>query len=173
MTPRIETERLRLRLPELSDAPALSRYAGDYDIAKNTASIPSPYPVLAAEMWILISRAAWELGVSTRLSVEQDGQLVGGGGIFKRGEQAEWEIGYWLAKPFWGQGLGTEIGAALVGFARDELGAKTIIAGHYIDNPASGRILEKLGFAYTGEVPELFSLARMGCAPCKAMELLA
>jgi RimJ/RimL family protein N-acetyltransferase len=46
-----------------------------------------------------------------------------------------------------------------------------VVAGHYADNPASGRILQKLGFEYTGEEPHLFSMARMGRYPCKSMTL--
>lgn len=169
MGPRIETERLVLRLPEMSDAEDLSRYAGDIDIARMTARIPSPYPLIAAEIWILQTRAAWRPAGDTSFTVEHEGRLIGGGGVFKRSARSDWEIGYWIAKPFWGQGFGTEIGAALMGYARQQLGAETIVAGHYADNPASGRILEKLGFAYTGEVLALFSMARMGKSPCKSM----
>lgn len=169
MGPRIETERLLMRLPELKDAPALSRYAGDYDVAKMTSRIPSPYPELAAELWILQTRAAYRPGSNVTLIVEHEGEVIGSGGVFKRHVDADWEIGYWIAKPVWGKGFGTEIGAAMVRFACDELKARRVIAGHYADNPASGRILEKLGFAYTGEEPALFSIARMGRAPCKSM----
>jgi len=169
MEPRIETRRLSLRLPEMRDAPDLSRYAGDYDIAKMTSRIPSPYPVLAAETWVLQTRAAWAPGRNISLTVEHEGDLAGGGGIFKRGPEADWEIGYWLAKPFWGRGFGTELGAGLMQYARKQLGADRIVAGHFQDNPASGRILEKLGFVYTGEAPRLFSMARMGRAPCRSM----
>ncbi|MBR9825325.1 MAG: GNAT family N-acetyltransferase [Alphaproteobacteria bacterium] len=171
MGPRIETERLLLRLPEMGDAEDLSRFAGDIDIARMTSRIPSPYPLISAEIWILQTRAAWRPAGNTSFTVEQDGKLIGGGGVFKRSARADWEIGYWIAKPFWGRGFGTEIGAALVRYAREQLGAETVIAGHYADNPASGRILEKLGFIYTGDEPNLFSMARMGRAPCKSMRL--
>lgn len=171
MGPQIRTERTVLRLPELRDAPALSRFAGDIDVAKMTSRIPSPYPLISAEIWVLQTRAAWAPGRNTSLTVEMDGELAGGGGVFRRAPDSDWEIGYWIAKPFWGQGLGTEIGRALVEYARTELGAGRVVAGHYADNPASGRILQKLGFEYTGEEPHLFSMARMGRYPCKSMTL--
>lgn len=171
MGPQIRTERLFLRLPELADAPLLSQYCGDLDVAKNTSRIPHPYPVLSAEIWVLTTRAAYRPGGNLMMTAEYEGRLVGGGGVFRRSPDSDWEIGYWLARPVWGRGLGTELGQALVRYARDELGATRIIAGHYADNPASGRILEKLGFEYTGEAPELFSMARMGRYPCKSMTL--
>ena len=171
MGPQISSDRALLRLPELRDAPALSLYAGDIDVAKMTSRIPSPYPLISAEIWVLQTRAGWAPGRNTAMTVEMDGELAGGGGVFRRAPESDWEIGYWIAKPFWGQGLGTEIGQALVDYARRDLGAKRMVAGHYADNPASGRILEKLGFEYTGEEPELFSMARMGRFPRKSMTL--
>ncbi len=169
MGPRIETERLVLRLPELEDASVIAANLGDYDIAKHTARVPHPYPELAAEMWVLITRAGWQPGGNLSVSVEMDGEVIGGGGVFKRTAGADWEIGYWLGKPWWGQGLATELGHGLVGYASETLGTQRVIAGHYADNPASGRVLEKLGFQYTGDTAELFSMARMDKATTREM----
>lgn len=173
MGPHIKTERLELRLPELDDAPDLARLSGDYDVAKNTSRIPSPYPVLAAEMWILSTRAGYRPGRSIALTATRNGQVAGGGGIFKRRPDAHWEIGYWIAKPFWGQGLATEMGEALIRFAIDDMGAERIIAGHNADNPASGRVLEKLGFAYDGREEPSWSMARLGKAAVRYMKRAA
>lgn len=164
MGPRIETARCLLRLPELDDAPAISRYCGEYDVAKNTARIPHPYPSLGAEMWVLITRAAWTPQGNQSLTVEHEGAVIGGGGVFRRTPNADWEIGYWIGRPWWGQGFATEIGQALVELGTQTLGASRLIAGHYDDNPASGRVLEKLGFGYTGKAEHLFAMARMGKA---------
>jgi RimJ/RimL family protein N-acetyltransferase len=173
MGPRIETARCLLRLPELDDAPAVSKYCGDYDVAKNTARIPHPYPGLAAEMWVLITRASWKPQGNQSLTVEHDGAVIGGGGVFRRRPDADWEIGYWIGKPWWGRGFATEIGQALVELGTKTLGADRLIAGHYDDNPASGRVLEKLGFRYTGEAEHLFAMARMGKARSLDMVLEA
>ncbi|MFT6661100.1 MAG: RimJ/RimL family protein N-acetyltransferase [Maricaulis maris] len=171
MGPRIETERLVMRLPELGDAENISTYLGDYDVAKNTARVPHPYPALAAEMWVLVTRASWQPGGNVSLSVEMDGQVVGGGGVFKRTTDADWEIGYWIGKPWWGRGLATEMGCGLIGHARDTLGTRRVIAGYYTDNPASGRVLEKLGFAHEGSGIRAFSMARMGPADMHELSL--
>ena len=169
MGPRIETERCLLRLPEMADAPSVALYCGDYDVAKNTARIPHPYPSLGAEMWVLITRAGWKPQGNQSLTVEHGGQVIGGGGVFKRTPASQWEIGYWIGKPWWGKGFATEIGQALVDLGTKTLGASTLTAAHADDNPASGRVLEKLGFAYTGKTGQHFSMARMGPTRCLDM----
>jgi len=171
MGPRIETERLLMRLPELGDAADISTYLGDYDVAKNTSRVPFPYPPLAAEMWILTTRAGWQPGGNLSLTVEMDGQVVGGGGIFKRTGDADWEIGYWIGKPWWRQGLATEMGRGLVDYAHDTMGTRRVIAGYFKDNPASGRVLEKLGFRHQGDGVRVFSMARMGPADMHELSL--
>ena len=176
MGPRIETDRLILRPPEMSDAAPMSRYAGDYDIACMTSLIPHPYPKPAAEMWVLTRRAAWDKTENRNLVIQTrpgagPGEMCGMAGIFRRGDAAPWEIGYWIAKPFWGRGFATEAGLALIAYARNELQTDKVTAGHYEDNPASGRVLEKLGFRYTGGAKEHFSMARMGKANCLEMEM--
>lgn len=175
MGPRIETERLLLRPPEMRDAPEIARYAGDYDIAKMTKLIPHPYPVPAAEMWVLMRRAGWGKSASRHLIVQtreaDGGRMCGMAGIFRRSPESEWEIGYWIAKHYWGRGLATEAGQALIDYARHELAASVVTAGHYDDNPASGRVLEKLGFRYTGEACEQFCLGRLARANCLGMTM--
>jgi ribosomal-protein-alanine N-acetyltransferase len=183
MGPRIETPRLTLRQPEMRDAPFIAKYAGDYDIACMTALVPHPYPAPAAELWVLIRTIASQKSLNAHLIVDikaggEDGEsaLMGGmAGIFKRTADSDWEIGYWIAKPFWGKGYATEAGQALVDYARNGLKADRVIAGHYDDNPASGRVLEKLGFRYTGQACMQFSLGRMAKANCldMAMEFVA
>ena len=65
--------------------------------------------------------------------------------------QRNWECGYWLGKPFWGQGYATEAAGRLVAHAFEDLGADCLSACWYCDNPASGRVLEKLGFRPSGQ----------------------
>jgi RimJ/RimL family protein N-acetyltransferase len=78
------------------------------------------------------------------------------------------EFGYWIGRPFWGRGLATEAACAVAEEAR-ALGS--LRAGHFVDNPASGRVLEKAGFRYTGAVELRFSLARGEKAATRIMEL--
>jgi RimJ/RimL family protein N-acetyltransferase len=69
------------------------------------------------------------------------------------------ELGYWIARPYWGQGFATEAGRAVIEIAR-LLGHEEIHCSHFLDNPASGRVMRKLGFETTGKVVERHSCAR-------------
>ena len=163
-----ETERLVIRPFELDDAPDVARMAGDREVAHMIGSALSPYPVIAAEIWILGVRAGWKTKPARNYAFAvtgKDSALVGSCGVFKRRpEQSDWEIGYWIGKPYWGKGYATEAGLGLMEWAYQTLSASRFVAGHYDDNPASGKVLEKLGFTYTGTAEKHFSIARMAHA---------
>jgi RimJ/RimL family protein N-acetyltransferase len=81
------------------------------------------------------------------------------------------ELGYWIARPYWGQGFATEAGRALLANARDTLRLKRLDAGHFLDNPASGRVLAKLGFKPTGATRARYSAGRNAEAECREFAL--
>ena len=60
-------------------------------------------------------------------------------------------IGYWVAKPYWNQGICTEALRLMLDHIRETTDIKSLISGHFVDNPASGRVMEKCGFIPTGE----------------------
>jgi RimJ/RimL family protein N-acetyltransferase len=93
--------------------------------------------------------------------------LVGACGVSRIGDPSEatWELGYWFGVPYWGLGYASEAAQAVMAWARDQLGALVFGAGHFVDNPASGAVLRKLGFVPTGPA-ELFGLARQCVSPC-------
>jgi RimJ/RimL family protein N-acetyltransferase len=162
----IETKRLKLRGVRMSDARRIAQLCGDPAVGRNLAMTPLPYLDVAAEGWILITLA--RQGRHFVFAVEQPGEgLIGMIGAHPR-EDASFEIGYWFGRPYWGRGFGSEAVGAFVAQARS-LGA--LQAGHFVDNPASGRVLEKAGFAYTGEVKPMFSLGRGENVECKRMAL--
>ncbi|MGE3251605.1 MAG: GNAT family N-acetyltransferase [Hyphomonadaceae bacterium] len=164
----IATERLLLRPLKLADAPRVARFTSDIDVARMVSMIPAPNPLVAAEGWILIDKARRPLKRDFVFAVERPGEgLIGVTGAHLRGTE-EVEIGYWFGRPFWGQGFATEAARALASAAR-ELGR--VVAGHFIDNPASGRVLQKAGFDYTGIVEPRFSLARKAKVDTRLMAL--
>ena len=127
---------------------------------------PLPYLPVAAEGWILINAARASRGTDFVYAVELPGEgLIGAIGAHKRGEDG-FEMGYWFGRPYWGQGFATEAATAFVSEA-NKLGA--LNAGHFVDNPASGRVLSKVGFTYTGETLAMFSLGRGESVGCKRM----
>ena len=158
----IKTERLVLRPLTLEDAPAFSKLASDYDIAKMTGSIPHPFPLFSAEFKIMYLRRQKERGLAYPYAITRNGrELMGVIDLFRSAPDAALEIGYWIGKPYWGQGLATEAAKAVIQEARDTLGVKALLAGAFVDNPASLRVLDKLGFQPTGDEEMYFSMARM------------
>ena len=165
----IETTRLTLRPFRETDARRIAYLAGDYDVARMCGRVPHPYPVSAAHSWLERIDQDLESGVEFPFAIEAriDG-LIGSCGVMRVGkpEEAAWEIGYWLGMPYWGFGYAVEASRALMGWARDTLGAKVFTAGHFADNSASGKVLRKLGFSRTHS-SELFGLARQRIDPCE------
>jgi [ribosomal protein S5]-alanine N-acetyltransferase len=163
----IRTKRLLLRPFEEADARRVAYLAGAYDVAKMCGRVPHPYTMASAYDFVEITRAGRDSGAEHAFAVTApiDG-LVGSCGVTRVGSEdsATYEIGYWFGTPYWGLGYASESARALMDWARDALGAKAFAAGHFVDNPASGNVLRKLGFAPSGG-QQLFSLARQGSSP--------
>ncbi len=164
----IETERLTLRAFTPADARRVAYLAGDYSVAKMCGRVPHPYPVLIAEGWIDIQSAsrAREEEFPFAVTLPRDG-VIGSCGVTRvKDADATWDLGYWFGRPYWGMGYASEAARAVMGWARDQLGARVFTAGHFTDNPASGAVLRKLGFTHTGSTG-LFGLARGGVSPAE------
>jgi RimJ/RimL family protein N-acetyltransferase len=168
----IESPRLILRPPELRDAAALARCAGDLDVARMTASIPHPYPVEAVEGWIALAdvRRRRRESFTFVLESETDG-VLGGAGVFRRAPWLDWEVGYHVAKPAWGRGFASEALAAVIAWSRAELAPSRLTAGYFDDNAASRRVLEKAGFVHAGTTSWIYSIARADRVKCVDMAL--
>ncbi len=138
------SKRLTYRAIEPSDVPRIVELAGDWDVARMTARIPFPYSEDLAMAW-LEGLADGEFVQAVLL----DGAMIGAVGYVPSPDGASAEIGYWIGKPWWGHGYATEAATAMVhhSFAQ---GIKRLTCCHFVDNPASQRIIEKLGFKPTG-----------------------
>lgn len=149
----VTTERLILRRLELSDAETVRRLAGDPQVADTTLTIPHPYPEGAAEEFIRITHEGLESGKGCIFGIErrEDGQLVGVisiTGLHPVHKRAE--LGYWIGVPFWGKGYATEATGAIFRLGFEELGLNSIYARFFTRNPASGRVMQKMGMKYEG-----------------------
>jgi RimJ/RimL family protein N-acetyltransferase len=158
---------LRPGFPE--DAPALAAAIGDEAIAKNLATVPWPYRVRDAEAFLATPRDPVLPSFLVFERTDAGPLLVGSCGLGRRPSGAV-ELGYWIARPFWGRGLATEAGTALVDIART-LGFVSLEASHFVDNPSSGRVLEKLGFEPLGIIAPRLSCARGVEIPARLMRL--
>ncbi len=153
----IDTDRLVLRRPEAADATRVACFLADHGVSRMVASVPHPYPKSAADGWLMLLRARRGLGHDHVFAVELAGEgLIGMIGAHRQ-DAGGHEVGYWIGRPYWGEGFATE---ALRGFVAEAQSLGELEAGHFVDNPASGRVLEKAGFVYTGEVARRFSMAR-------------
>lgn len=162
----IETKRLNLRALRHTDAERVATYISDPDVARMLGSAPQPYIPVVAEGWIMIHLARASAGNDFVYAAELPGEgLIGVIGAHRKPGDA-WEVGYWIGRPYWGNGFASEM---LGGFISEARAMGQLIAGHFVDNPASGRVLQKAGFAYTGEIKPMFSLGRGASADVKRM----
>ena len=163
------TQRLTLRPGWPEDARAVAHAIGHEAVVRMLAKAPWPYRLADAEAFLSRPRSASE-AFFLILSHEGDyPRPIGGIGLAP--DEEGHELGYWLAPEAWGRGYATEAGRAVVAIARHALGLERIHSGHFVDNPASGRVLRKLGFRPTGEVKGRYSAGRGGIAPCRLFEL--
>lgn len=162
----IETDRLKLRRLRVADGVCISELSNDLAVACMVARIPHPHPVVAAEGFILILRARERLGRDHVFGIELKNEgLIGVIGAHQ-GEGLRHDVGYWLGRAYWGRGFASE---ALSAFLSEAAALGPLEAGHFVDNPASGRVLEKAGFVYTGETAPVFSMGRGASAPSRKM----
>jgi RimJ/RimL family protein N-acetyltransferase len=150
--PRLETERLILRPFGPADAAEVMRLAGDRAIADTTTHIPHPYQAGMAEEWISRHQDTFDKdqGVALAITRKTDGALVGAISLMGmvKGHQAE--LGYWIGKPYWSHGYCTEAARVLLRYAFCDLGLVRVHASHFTRNPASGRVMQKIGMRHEG-----------------------
>jgi RimJ/RimL family protein N-acetyltransferase len=163
------TPRLLLRPGFPEDAPALAAAIADQAIARNLASVPWPYRMRDAEAFLASPRDPVLPSFLIFARTAAAPQLIGACGLGRRPSGAV-EMGYWIARPFWGRGFATEACTALIGIAAT-LGLPSIEGSHFLDNPASARVLEKLGFEPVGIVAPRMSCARGAEVPARLMRL--
>ena len=152
--PHLTTTRLVLRACTLADAPEIQRLASDRDIASTTLRIPHPYEDGMAESWIATHQDSFDRGegLSLGITLSSGGAIIGNIGLTFNQAHDSAEMGYWIGKSYWNQGYGTEAAAAVLAYAFESLDLNRVYAAHYKRNPASGRIMQKIGMAYEGRL---------------------
>jgi [ribosomal protein S5]-alanine N-acetyltransferase len=151
--PTLITKRLTLRPFVLDDAWDVERLAGMREIADTTLNIPHPYPVGAASRWIESHAPAWSAGSGVVYAIVEtsNGKLVGAVSLMQmHREHRRAELGYWIAVDHWNKGFATEASAAILDFGFKSLGLHRIESRHFVRNPASGKVMQKLGMQQEG-----------------------
>ncbi len=152
------TSRLLLRPGWAEDAPALARAIADETIVRNLANAPWPYGLAEAKAFLATPR---DRVLPNLLLFARTGgapELVGSCGLIRKASGAV-VLGYWIAREQWGRGYATEAGLQMIEIART-IGLERLEASYFVDNPASGRVLDKLGFAATGVRAQEYSCGR-------------
>lgn len=152
MLPTLQTERLILRPFVADDAAAVTALVSPREIALNTLSIPHPYDRSMAEAWLGTLDGAFERGESLTLAVtlREGATLIGCIGLSLNRMHHRAELGYWTGMDYWRQGYCTEAAAAVVRHAFETLGLHRVFAHHMSRNPASGRVMQKIGMRHEG-----------------------
>jgi RimJ/RimL family protein N-acetyltransferase len=144
----IETPRLQLRPLRESDIPELVALLAAREVAATTLRIPHPFEQTHAREFLNSPAKPNELRLGIRL--RRDGRLCGGIGLHPEPPHKRAELGYWIGVPFWGNGYATEAAQAVVVYGFENFGLNRIFAHHFKHNPASGKVLKKIGMKYEG-----------------------
>jgi [ribosomal protein S5]-alanine N-acetyltransferase len=145
----LHTTRLLLRRFTPEDIPELIRLIGAREIAATTLRIPHPYTQQDAEDQVRRSQGD-EDAVRLGVWIEAPSTFIGGVGLRLELDHRRAELGYWIGVPYWGNGYATEAAGALLEYGFDELKLNRVYASHVPNNPASGKILRKVGMKREG-----------------------
>ena len=148
LEPIIETRRLTLRPLHESDLDDIVAGIGDFAVSRMLARVPHPYGRLDAENFLRKATRNALAGTSFFLIVEHQGRLAGAIGVGAMPYICE--FGYWLGRAHWGHGFATEAARAILAYGFDVLRLSLVRSGVFVDNPASLRVQQKLGFRRIG-----------------------
>ncbi|MBQ8703678.1 MAG: GNAT family N-acetyltransferase [Bacteroidales bacterium] len=169
----METDRILLRPWHEEDAEALYKYASDPEVGPR-AGWP---PHRSVEESLNIIRTIFHNDHTWAITLKATGEPVGCMGYYPYGEsnipigEHDAELGYWLARPYWNRGICTEALRLMIDYCIREKGFRTLWSDYFVDNPASGRVMEKCGFRDTGMVNSLSHLYHADDRPVKVMKL--
>lgn len=146
--PTLETERLRIRPYREDDIPELLPLVGAREVAATTLRIAHPYTEEDARAFLELAKDPDKLWLA--ITLRSDASQIGGIGLRIEPQHRHAELGYWLGVAHWGKGYATEAAREMLRYGFKELSLHRIFATHFKHNPASGRILKKVGMRYEG-----------------------
>lgn len=167
----LQTERLTLRVYAFADIPALMPLIGAHEVAATTLRIPHPYTESNARDFIASTEEVIARGNGLRLGIilRERGALCGGVGLLVEPNHRRAELGYWVGVPYWGNGYATEAARAVVKYGFGALRLHRIFASHFVNSPASARVLRKIGMRHEGSFAHVLkweSSSTLRCTEC-------
>ena len=148
--PTLDTARLKMRPYTEADIPELLPLIGTREVAATTLRIAHPYTEQDARDFLALAQEPGKIWLAITLRSDGDGRQIGGIGLRVDDQHQHAELGYWLGVPYWGQGYATEAAREMLRYGFEELALHRIFASHFKHNPASGKILRKLGMRHEG-----------------------
>ncbi len=141
--PQLDTERLHLRRFELKDLPTVVELLSDKVISDNVVNIPFPYGKDDAVQWLNGVIQGYKQRRSFVFAITPKGgeEVIGAIGLHVIRHHNRAEMGYWIGQQFWNKGYASEAVSALLKFGFETLKLNKIHANHFVDNPASGKVL--------------------------------
>jgi len=149
-----ETERLIIRRFTVEDIDDVYNCCNDFEVVKTTLGLPWPYTKEIAKNWICKLLEKEESGISYEFAIcfkENPSKVIGCVSLMDinlRAKRAE--MGYWVARKYWRQGIATEAAEVMIKFGFKQLGLHSIIARYFDINPASGKVMQKCGMKFVG-----------------------
>ena len=169
----LETDRIILRPWLDSDADTLFKYASDPEVGPRAGWPPHK----SVEESLQIIRTVFNNDQTWAIVLKETGEAIGCMGYYTYGEsnisigENDAESGYWVARPYWNQGICTEALQLLIDYCFNVKGFHTLWSDFFVDNPASGRVMEKCGFRDTGKINYCSHLYQGDNRPVKIMRL--
>ncbi|MCY3867052.1 MAG: GNAT family protein [Chloroflexi bacterium] len=147
----LNSDLVRMRPLDTVDIPAIQRLAAAEEIAKNTF-VPHPYPPDGAENFVEQAREGWRQDEAYVFAIieKASDKFAGCMGLHPVPAHHRAEVGYWIGLPFWGRGLATAALRLIIHFGFETLRLNRIAAGHFPQNPASGRVMQKANMRFEG-----------------------
>ncbi|MCA8901483.1 MAG: GNAT family N-acetyltransferase [Hyphomonas sp.] len=158
LTETLSSERLALRRVRMDDAPRITTCVNDPRVYRMLARVEPLQSEASTRTWLETLVPGRAADTDHVFALESEGELIGVTGAHRRDTASPFEIGYWLAPTHWGRGLMTEAAGTLKRWLESE-GHRALTSGYVHDNPASGRVLRKIGFMTAGR-SRMFSLGR-------------
>ena len=151
-----ETQRLIVRKFTSADAADVYECCNDYDVIKTTLGLPWPYEKEMAQGWIENQKERQSKGLSFEFAIclkDEPNKVIGCVSLLGINQNAKRaELGYWVCKPLWKQGIATEAAKGMLKWGFKTLGLHSVIARYFDINPASGRVMAKCGMTYVGTI---------------------
>ena len=169
----METDRIRLRPWNENDKEALFKYASDPDVGPGAGW--SPHQSVDESLDII--RTHFSNDHTWAIELKATGEAIGAMGYMLSGDsnisigENDAEVGYWVAKPFWNQGICTEALRLLVDYCAKLKAIQNLWGDYFVDNPASARVMEKCGFCETGTTSYCSHLYGGSNRPVKILKL--